>query len=145
MTRGGFCTIGCGACCRILGLPALTARPVQIGQSVFVRLAANITPEGRYFLHTRGVTIEGKPGHYALRVPVTFTKGANEPLWWGDAQMAWFRSTCPQLQGDGMCALYGQPERPRTCVEWPHVSENIVTVPECTYTFAEEPTAEGGC
>lgn len=52
---------------------------------------------------------------------------------------------CQALTADGMCALHGQPERPRMCADFPLAPSDLLELPECTYRFEthEAPLAAG--
>ncbi len=56
---------------------------------------------------------------------------------------AWVRinATCEHLTDDGTCGIYGQPERPQTCADFPFVQSDIDLIDEwagqkvCSYEF----------
>ena len=54
---------------------------------------------------------------------------------------AYIPSACSELQPDNSCGLYGKPERPDVCLEWPFNQAEIddldkqVGEKTCTYSF----------
>lgn len=70
----------------------------------------------RQFYETRGVSFQQADG----------------------ATFALINLSCPHLQQDGMCGIYGQPERPQICDEWPYQPWDLLPVADvCTYSFSE--------
>jgi Fe-S-cluster containining protein len=53
-------------------------------------------------------------------------------------------ATCEHLTEDNRCGIFGQPERPQVCAEWPFQQEDIDLVnvwagePVCSYSFSPE-------
>lgn len=51
-------------------------------------------------------------------------------------------AACSQLTDDNKCGIFGQPERPQTCADFPSVQEDIDLIDEwagekvCSYSFA---------
>ena len=56
---------------------------------------------------------------------------------------AYIQATCRELQEDNSCGLYGKPERPNVCAEWPFNQAEIndldafVGEKTCSYSFTE--------
>lgn len=49
---------------------------------------------------------------------------------------------CRELQPDKSCGLFGKPERPKLCDDWPFNQQEIITLAEvsgkeCGYSFTE--------
>lgn len=140
MTRrvAGHCTVGCGACCRLLSLPYVVGQPQLREGRALVLLAGDVNAQAGDFLRARGVTTWALPaGGTLVRVPID----AHPLPWWQrleDGQVqTYFQSTCPHLTVANTCGLYGQPERPETCREWPYPQTDLSVVPECTYQIAD--------
>ena len=66
----------------------------------------------------------------------------------GVGQLAILPIQCKQLQPDGKCALYGQPERPIMCERWPQQPWEIALMAEkgqreCGFSFVKEEVLSG--
>lgn len=60
----------------------------------------------------------------------------------GGALWAYVPTPCRELQPNKQCGLYGKPERPQLCSEWPFSQGEIATLTEqtgtnCTFYFTE--------
>lgn len=42
---------------------------------------------------------------------------------------------CSALSDDGLCTLYGTPDRPQTCHDWPTRPSDLLETPFCGYAF----------
>ena len=45
-----------------------------------------------------------------------------------------FPSVCPHLTDTGLCALFGQPSRPKNCDDWP-TDPSQTLLDDCGFTF----------
>lgn len=138
----GHCTPGCGACCRLLALPYVLGTPAVHDDLARMVIGGTVDPEGRAFLRARGVALWPLPGG-GTRATVPLDP---HPLPWfrrteGGVLQTYFHSTCPQLTEDGRCVLYGQPDRPQTCRDWPYPQTDLAVVPACTYWIIEDAAA----
>jgi len=114
----GQCT-ACGACCRFLALPLPADWPESLWRKGVLPLTVK-SPEFRYFLEVRGCRV----GRHLVGIT---HQGAWRGLYSG-VPVVYFRSTCPHLQEDGRCGLYGKPERPVVCERWPQPTDDLAVV-----------------
>lgn len=70
-------------------------------------------PEDAEWLATRGLKVIEFDDRYLVEIP----------------------QVCPLLTVDGLCSIYGQPERPRNCEEWPLEPSHLLLDDNCGYTF----------
>lgn len=87
-----------------------------------------------------------------LAFPVSETAAANpdvvhffrlhgvEIRFWGDQPLAIVPLPCSQLQANGDCGLYGQPERPDVCQAGPLNPWAGALNPHCSYSFEWAPS-----
>ena len=66
-------------------------------------------------LRVRGVRVQEFPG--TLRYLVDFDQ------------------RCQYLTSEGLCALYGKPERPQFCADWPQEPGQLFNDPQCGFRF----------
>jgi len=102
LERQGECTVGCGACCRLLRLQV----PAEY----------KTNPDIRKWVELHGVRLVNLDG----------------------GTFAMLASPCSALTEDGLCGLYGTPERPDLCSHYPASPAALLGVEEvCTYSFKE--------
>lgn len=106
--------------------------PASMLKLGLVPLPEKLSAEGLHFWQTRGVERRGN----ALKVP-----NPQHGYWQGKysgRDAVFYRSSCPQLDDQGMCKLYGKPERPAVCNRWPAPWDDLVGVDDvCTYRIEE--------
>ncbi len=50
---------------------------------------------------------------------------------------------CTALTEDGLCSLYGTPERPELCSHWPASPSALIGIEDvCTYSFVPSPALD---
>ena len=136
----GYCTPGCGACCRILALPIPGERAVRRARhAVIVPLLSPDDPTWRQFLAARGVRVRGRWAVVpCLDVPEPLRIGT-----YGGAAAVYVQSICRQLDDQGKCRLHGTPEYPIVCDAWPTPDDDLAAVAEkCTYRIIDQGAAE---
>lgn len=56
-----------------------------------------------------------------------------------------FPQRCQHLTEEGLCGIYGKPERPQFCSDWPQEPSQLVNDPYCGFSFVwkdDEPASE---
>lgn len=164
--RTGGCTAGCGACCeafviplQIDGLEDDDFVPVVHGQII---LPIDPTARGKvggddweYWLNLHEVYLFTLPsGLLTAAVPIqaekpsgtmTFdgwmawleTKGITFLRRVGQQVLAYVNIRCTKLSGEGLCTVFGTPERPQMCSPYPEHPLDVEGIDFCTYNFQE--------
>jgi Fe-S-cluster containining protein len=58
----------------------------------------------------------------------------------GGRALARIPFACSALNSDGRCSLYGKPERPQLCADYPMAPASLIGVEDvCTYSFTAGP------
>lgn len=136
----GSCASGCGACCKILGLPWPGADP----RFNFNEQAHTVTipmPEGDVSNFTRFLAVRGATFDAAQRTVTVPHDAVEQPYkltLYGPAHMKilMLKSKCPQLQDDLTCAIHDSPELPQVCRDYPTPLDDLLV--GCTYTRTME-------
>ena len=87
---------------------------------------AYLEPDKRHWLELHGITLAERDGLVWATVP----------------------SQCRELAADSSCGIYGKPERPQVCADFPFAQADISIVdewagePVCSYSFREEQVAD---
>lgn len=131
----GSC-VGCGACCKILGLPwPGTATNFVIddqARTVTIPLPTGDIANFTQFMAVRGATFDTARG--TVTVPFDDAEQPYKLTLYGPAHMKilMLKSRCPQLGVDNVCALHETPELPQVCRDYPTLLDDLL--PECSYT-----------
>lgn len=126
-----------GQCCRYITLPL--AEPWRLGPKDVSRyqLARNITADEKHFVELhRGLSVQNGPDGAVLTLmqPMPHRIIPGQPGMPDARAGSSIRVDVPcGALFEGKCALFGTPDRPTLCSDWPDQLEQIETLNGCAY------------
>ncbi len=141
--RTGQCTLGCGACCRTITFLVKAERmTVEYAQEVMKTRVLLAHPayhemeDVRNWTELHGFTVGMEGGESRIVIPPDVMQAHFR--WTDNGVMVDMPQPCSMLGPDGLCTIYGQPERPDACANYPMTPQHIEMVRDvCTYAFEE--------
>jgi len=91
----------------------------------------------------KGIALNANPAYFEQKEVKRWLELHGIRVWQNGGQTwCWVPVPCSELQPDMKCGLYGKPERPKLCEDWPFNQQEIITLREVTgaersYSFAE--------
>lgn len=169
--RTGGCTLGCGACCTAFIIP-INSDGIEADDFEHVvcgRLNVPVDPivigktgtdDWERWLRLHDTTIFKLPSGVLvadLPVEIEKTPGAMTVDEWcvwlekqgvamiqreGQQVLAYITRKCDELGEDGLCQLFGTPDRPQMCGGYPAHATDVQGIGFCTYNFSPVDRAE---
>lgn len=170
--RTGGCTAGCGACCEAFVIPLDPKGLEADGFAHVVNGRLNVpvdpivignagTEDWKYWLSLHDTTILELPsGVLVADLPIECEDAPDDTTldgWYkwleeqgvaviqreGQQVLAYINRKCDKLSDDGLCQVFGTPERPEMCSGYPAHPADIEGLDRfCTYNFAPVERAE---
>lgn len=128
----GHCTPGCGACCRVLAIPFEDYKEdvVDFLDGTYIHIG-RMRKDYRNFLKLHeGEDFEVTSHGVWVDNNIKKRRGT-----YSGAPVVYVYQPCSALGENGMCSLYGKPERPKLCGKWPTDKDDLWIVrDQCTYS-----------
>ena len=141
LLRHGSCNT-CGQCCRVLALPHMETMPQDKDYYYFI-LPRSFPDEERMLSFRDNLQFAYSKDNSLIMIKAP--KGGSQIRALGGLYpVAIIQSVCKYLEGN-KCQLYGSPDRPQACDNWPTFPYELETIPhpeECGFSFTEPQAAD---
>lgn len=139
--RTGQCTLGCGACCRTVSLLVKAERMTQEyametmqTHMLLAHPSYHDVEDVRHWLELHGFSVGKEGDESRISIPSDVLQARFR--WTDHGVLVDLPRVCSALGPDGMCTIFGQPERPQVCALYPQAPQDIELMGAvCTFAF----------